>query len=32
MRRAARIRAVSRAITDAFQRQRRILERGNAAE
>jgi DNA-binding transcriptional LysR family regulator len=32
MRRAARIRAVSSAITAAFHRQRRILEQGNAAE
>ena len=31
MRRAARIRAVSGAITDAFRRQRRILEHGIAA-
>jgi DNA-binding transcriptional LysR family regulator len=31
MRRAARIRAVSSAITEAFRRNRRILERGTAA-
>jgi hypothetical protein len=31
MRRAARIRAVSKAITEAFRRDRRILEHGLAA-
>jgi hypothetical protein len=31
MRRAARIKAVSSAITEAFRRQRRILEQGIAA-
>jgi len=31
MRRAARIRAVSNAITEAFRRQRQILEQGIAA-
>jgi hypothetical protein len=31
MRRAARIRAVSGVITEAFRRQRRILEQGAAA-